>query len=181
MYLVPTWQVRVTVGDSSLSCCPCVTSFERQLTPSCIDSAFKSVCILPAYIFFLSAFYLACLRLLSAFHWIASSLCIVPFTSSLCLQFVYSSLLSAYFLRHLHFVHVFSLFTFFPPPFYFPPHHVYIQLPLCLHSFSFSLFMFLFLLVCIAHPHLHSSFSSLYNLLLPPFYIPPHYLHSSCC
>ena len=31
-------QVRVTVGDSGASCCACVVSFERQLTPLCVDS-----------------------------------------------------------------------------------------------------------------------------------------------
>ena len=30
-------QVRVTVGDSGLCCCVCVTSFECQLTPLCVD------------------------------------------------------------------------------------------------------------------------------------------------
>ena len=30
-------QVRVTVGDSGL-CCTCVTYFEHQLTPLCVDS-----------------------------------------------------------------------------------------------------------------------------------------------
>ena len=29
-------QVRVTVGHSGL-CCVCVTSFERELTPLCVD------------------------------------------------------------------------------------------------------------------------------------------------
>ena len=42
MYLVPCERhacyVRVTVGDSGL-CCICVTSFERQLTPLCVDWA----------------------------------------------------------------------------------------------------------------------------------------------
>ena len=32
-------QERVTAGDSGLCCCTCVTYFERQLTPLCIDSA----------------------------------------------------------------------------------------------------------------------------------------------
>ena len=32
-------QVRVTVGDSGLYCCICVTSFGRWLTPLCVDSA----------------------------------------------------------------------------------------------------------------------------------------------
>ena len=32
-------QVRVTVGDSGLCCCSCVTCFERQLTPLCVDFA----------------------------------------------------------------------------------------------------------------------------------------------
>ena len=30
-------QVRVTVGDSGLFCCACVKSFERELTPLCVD------------------------------------------------------------------------------------------------------------------------------------------------
>ena len=30
-------QVRVTVADSDLCCCTCVTYFERQLTPLCVD------------------------------------------------------------------------------------------------------------------------------------------------
>ena len=30
-------QVRVTIGDSGLCCCVCVTSVERQLTPLCVD------------------------------------------------------------------------------------------------------------------------------------------------
>ena len=33
-----TWQVRVTVGDSGICCCVCVTYFERQLTPLCVAS-----------------------------------------------------------------------------------------------------------------------------------------------
>ena len=32
-------QVRVTVGDSGLCCCVCVTFFERRLTPLFVDSA----------------------------------------------------------------------------------------------------------------------------------------------
>ena len=33
-------QVKLTVGDSGLCCCVCcVTSFERQLAPLCVDSA----------------------------------------------------------------------------------------------------------------------------------------------
>ena len=32
-------QLRATVGDSGLCCCVCVTTFERQLTPLCVDSA----------------------------------------------------------------------------------------------------------------------------------------------
>ena len=32
-------QVRVTVGNPGLRCCVCVTSFERWLTPLCVDSA----------------------------------------------------------------------------------------------------------------------------------------------
>ena len=32
-------QVRVTVGDSGLCCCVCVTSFERSITHLCVDSA----------------------------------------------------------------------------------------------------------------------------------------------
>ena len=32
-------QVRVTVGDSGLCCCACSTSYERYLTPLCVDSA----------------------------------------------------------------------------------------------------------------------------------------------
>ena len=41
MYLVFTrvGQVRVTAGDSGLCCCTCVTSFERSLTPLCVDEA----------------------------------------------------------------------------------------------------------------------------------------------
>ena len=31
-------QMRVTVGDSVLCCCVCVTSFEGKLTPLCVDS-----------------------------------------------------------------------------------------------------------------------------------------------
>ena len=33
-----TCQVRVTVGDSGLCCCTCVTYFERWLTLLCVDS-----------------------------------------------------------------------------------------------------------------------------------------------
>ena len=33
-------QVRVTVGDASLRCCTCVTYFEREFTPLCVDSFF---------------------------------------------------------------------------------------------------------------------------------------------
>ena len=43
MYLVFT-RMRVTVGDSGLCCCTCVTYFERQLTPLCADFVVKSVC-----------------------------------------------------------------------------------------------------------------------------------------
>ena len=32
-------QVRVTVGDSGLCCCVCLTSLKRWLTPLCVDSA----------------------------------------------------------------------------------------------------------------------------------------------
>ena len=38
MYLVFT-RMPVTVGDSGLCCRTCVTYFERQLTPLCVDSA----------------------------------------------------------------------------------------------------------------------------------------------
>ena len=38
MYLLAC-QVRVTVGDSGLCYCTCVTCFERSLTPLCVDSA----------------------------------------------------------------------------------------------------------------------------------------------
>ena len=31
--------LRVTIGDSDLYCCACVTTFERYLTPVCIDTA----------------------------------------------------------------------------------------------------------------------------------------------
>ena len=31
--------MRVTVGNSGLCCCTCVTYFERLLTPLCVDSA----------------------------------------------------------------------------------------------------------------------------------------------
>ena len=31
--------MRVTVGDSGLCCCTCVTYFERKLTPLCVDFA----------------------------------------------------------------------------------------------------------------------------------------------
>ena len=30
--------MRVTIGDSGLCCCVCVTYFERCLTPLCVDS-----------------------------------------------------------------------------------------------------------------------------------------------
>ena len=30
--------VRITVGVSGLCCCVCVTSFERELTPLCVDN-----------------------------------------------------------------------------------------------------------------------------------------------
>ena len=36
---MPGGQVRVTVGDSGLFCCVCVTSLKRYLTPMCVDSA----------------------------------------------------------------------------------------------------------------------------------------------
>ena len=32
-----TCQVRVTIGDSGLSCCTCVNYFERSLTDLCVD------------------------------------------------------------------------------------------------------------------------------------------------
>ena len=38
LYLYACQVNRVTVGDSGLCCCACVMSFERQLTPSCVDS-----------------------------------------------------------------------------------------------------------------------------------------------
>ena len=37
MYFL-TCQVKITVGDSCLCCCICVTSFKHQLTPLCVDS-----------------------------------------------------------------------------------------------------------------------------------------------
>ena len=30
--------MKITVGDSGLCCCTCVTYFVRQLTPLCVDS-----------------------------------------------------------------------------------------------------------------------------------------------
>ena len=42
-------QVRVTVGDSGLCCCICVTYFERKLTPLLVDTctSFTNVCSRP--------------------------------------------------------------------------------------------------------------------------------------
>ena len=36
-------QVRVTVGDSGLCCCTCVTYIERESTPLCVDSEVLNV------------------------------------------------------------------------------------------------------------------------------------------
>ena len=38
LYLHACKAVRVTVGDSGVCCCTCVTSFERSLTPLCVES-----------------------------------------------------------------------------------------------------------------------------------------------
>ena len=39
-------QVRVTVGESGLCCCTCVTSFERWLTPLCVVSILSNGAVL---------------------------------------------------------------------------------------------------------------------------------------
>ena len=46
--------MRITVGDSGLYCCACVTSFTHQLTPLCVVSAVMfcfsvSVPVVPVY------------------------------------------------------------------------------------------------------------------------------------
>ena len=38
-------QVRVSIGDSGLCCCVCVTSFERLFSPLCVDSLGKSAAL----------------------------------------------------------------------------------------------------------------------------------------
>ena len=43
--------VRVTVGDSGLCCCVCVTSFERCLTPSCADCFWTKCSLYPLLLF----------------------------------------------------------------------------------------------------------------------------------
>ena len=46
-------QVRVTVGESGLRCCVYVTSFERQLTPLCVDSRAEGLLVWPVFTYLL--------------------------------------------------------------------------------------------------------------------------------
>ena len=50
MYLLAC-QVLDTVGDSGLCCCVCVKSFERDLTPLCVDSASLIFIKMQVYVF----------------------------------------------------------------------------------------------------------------------------------
>ena len=43
--------MRVLVGDPGLCCCTCVTYFELELTPLCVDSAITIVIVMIIIVF----------------------------------------------------------------------------------------------------------------------------------
>ena len=73
-------QVRVTVGDLGFCCCACVTSFERQLTPLCVDSYSQVILLSSLFACRVTA---CCLKKLPALKTCACCLyCPIKITSS---------------------------------------------------------------------------------------------------